>query len=471
MIKYFSKIITESVNSDFAITQDEYDEYSDAICKTKRTKEFTNLLWLVKKYAILFDKENFEKLLKGKTLDEKIISIGVQKDIVKLCKKIGDEVKLLPQLLTAEQRQLVIDNKIDPNDLTIDLETQKGRDIIAKRYISLIEKLVRQYKNKSSLSDEELRSAAYLGLTNAMNEYKNPEELKKSGKEGKMSFTNYAAYRIQQQILNDMNNYSRNVHISDYYQKQIKTDEEGVIPSEVSLDKPYFGKDDDEAYTLSNYIGFSTDDEQLEQKEKEQMYKKLFARIESKFSLRDCNFLYKTFGVNGQKQEKVKDIAREYNISSPAVTQAVTRIIKFMSTDSVCKSIKHAFESLIDDYIINKALFIYDKPKDEIIESFLYDDIYMIIESVNRFSDRKKFEEIINKATDFLSVNEALFIYDVIRGVIVLDEKQVKKHRAELALFLENVYPENAYKKESAENIINTMNELKDIAIKFKIKW
>lgn len=471
MIKYFSKIITEHVNQDFAITQEDFDKYEVAISKTKRTKEFTNLLWLVKKYPILFDKENFEKLLKGKTLDNKLISIDAQKDIVKLCKKIGDEVKLLPQLLTAEQRQLVIDKQIDPNDLTIDLETQKGRDVIAKRYIALIEKIVRQYKDKSSLSDEELRSAAYLGLTNAMNEYKNPIELKKMGKESNMSFTKYAAYRIQQAILDDMNNNSRNVKISDYYQNKIKSNEDGVVPSEISLDKPYFGKDDDEAYTLSNYIGFSTDDDQLEQREKEQMYKKLFARIESKYSQRDCIFLYKTFGVNGYTQEKVKDIAKEYNISSPAVTQAVSRIIKFMSTDSICKSIKNAFESLVDDYIINKALFIYDKPKDVIIESFLYDDIYMIIESANKFTDRKKFEKIINTATDFLSVSEALFIYDVIRGVILLDERLAKKHRAELALFLENVYLEKSYKKESVDVIIDAMNELKNIALKFNIKW
>ena len=60
------------------------------------------------------------------------MSGNVLKDITKLAKKVGDEVRLLPQLLSLSQREAVIDKRIDPNDLTLDLETEQGRNAIAK---------------------------------------------------------------------------------------------------------------------------------------------------------------------------------------------------------------------------------------------------------------------------------------------------------------------------------------------------
>ena len=222
-MKVFSKILLESKNDVFVLTSDELVRYKEAISKTKRSKEFMNLLWVVSQYPELLEKEVLEDVLKGK-YTQKVSSIdsNVLKDITKLAKKVGDEVRLLPQLLSLSQREAVIDKRIDPNDLTLDLESEQGRNAIAKKYIPLIEKLVRQFEKECALSKEELRSAAMVGLVNAMNEYKNPEELEKAGKSGNMSFTNYAAYRIKQQILKDITEYSRDVKISKYYQDKLK---------------------------------------------------------------------------------------------------------------------------------------------------------------------------------------------------------------------------------------------------------
>lgn len=469
-MKVFSKILLVESNNTFAITLDEFDKYAKVIEKTKRSKEFLDLLWLVSKYEVLFNQEAMENVLNGKFLKSDVLSNDIQKDIHKLAKKCGDEIRLLPQLLSAAQRQAVIDKRIDPNDLTLDLESEKGRGEIAKKYIPLIEKLVKQFEDKSPLSKEELRSAAMLGLVNAMNDYKNPEELEKAGKSGNMSFTSYAAYRIKQQILNDINDFSRDVKISKYYQNKLK-DEGEDTNREFSIDSLYANDDDDKPMSIDRFFGLAEEDDTLSMREKEEMYNKLFKRIESKFSVRDCTMLYKVFGVNGYKPEKVKDIAKELGISSPAVVQACSRIVKFCANDKYCQELKKAYESLVDDYVINKLFEVYKADKNTIIESFLYDDLYILMESLKRWNNKDKFQKVINNATDELNIDDALFIYNILQNKIQLDENSIKKYKAAIIRFLENVYPDTSFKKMKNPEIVEQLNELKTIALKFAIIW
>ena len=151
-MKVFSKILLESKNDVFILTSDEFNRYKEAISKTKRSKEFMNLLWIVSQYPVLLEKDVLEDVLKGK-YTQKVSSIdsNILKDITKLAKRVGDEVRLLPQLLSLSQREAVIDKRIDPNDLTLDLETEQGRNAIAKKYIPLIEKLVKQFEDRKSV--------------------------------------------------------------------------------------------------------------------------------------------------------------------------------------------------------------------------------------------------------------------------------------------------------------------------------
>lgn len=470
-MKVFSKILLESKNDVFILTSDELDRYKEAISKTKRSKEFMNLLWIVSQYPVLLEKEVLEDVLKGK-YTQKVSSIdsNILKDITKLAKKVGDEVRLLPQLLSLSQREAVIDKRIDPNDLTLDLETEQGRNAIAKKYIPLIEKLVKQFEKESSLSKEELRSAAMVGLVNAMNEYKNPEELEKAGKSGNMSFTNYAAYRIKQQILSDMTEYSRDVKISKYYQDKLKNAGEDTT-REFSIDSLYADGDDDTPMSIDRFFGLAEEDDTLEQKEKEELYSKLFKRIESKFSTRDCIMLYKVWGVNGYKPVKVKDIAKELGISAPAVVQACARIIKFVANDKYCKDLKNAYESLVDDYVFGKLFEVYKENRNTIIESFIYDDLYILLEELKRWNNKDKFQNTVNKATDELNIDDALFIYNILQNKLLLDEKSVKKYKLPVIRFLENVYPNKAFKKATLAELVSELEDLKTVSLKFAIAW
>ena len=470
IMKVFTKLayITESRKDNTALTQEEFDKYAKAVNATKRSKEFKQLLWLAGQYPELLDKDILKEIIdSGKTIAT--LPVDTVKDIYTLAKKCGSETRLLPQFLTASQRDFVIAKRIDVNDLTLDLETPKGRNEIARRYMPLIEKLVHQYADKCPLSKEELRSAAMIGLTNAMNEYKNPEELEKAGKGGNMSFTNYAAYRIKQQILADITDFSRNVKISDYYQNKLKDSGEDTN-REFSIDR-MFGDSEDGPMAIDRFFGLADDDDFMKNREEDEAWKKLFKRIESKFSQRDCIVFYRICGVNGYKPEKTKDIAKELGVSSPAVTKIYNKIIKFMSEDKECQALKGMFEAVAEKYIVNKMCETYAMDKAGIIDSFLFDDTYMLIESLTRWNSKDKFQKAVNNATDFLNVDDALFIYNILQNKTDLTEKNLKAHRNAVVKFLNEIYPENTYKNAKNEELVETLRELQSVSMKFQIAW
>ena len=64
-MKVFSKILVESTGETFAITSDDFSRYAKVIERTKRSKDFISLLWLVGQYEILFNQETLENVLKG----------------------------------------------------------------------------------------------------------------------------------------------------------------------------------------------------------------------------------------------------------------------------------------------------------------------------------------------------------------------------------------------------------------------
>lgn len=469
-MKVFTKLnnILESKKENTTLTQKEFDEYAKVINATKRSKEFKQLLWIVGQYVNVLDADVLKEIIDGKTTSVNLPN-DVSKDIYNLAKKCVSETKLLPQLLTKSQREFVIAKRIDVNDLTLDLETPKGRNEIVRRYMPLIEKMVNQHAEKCPLSKEELRSAAMVGLTNAMNEYKNPEELEKAGKGGNMSFTNYAAYRIKQQILADITDFSRNVKISVYYQNKLKDAGEDTS-REFSIDS-MFGDSEDGPMNIDRFFGLADDSDFMNNREEEQAFEKLFKRIESKFSQRDCIVFYKVWGVNGYKPEKTKDIARELGVSSPAITKICNKILKFMSEDKECQALKGAFESLAEGYIINKMCETYEMEKADIIESFLFDDTYILIESLTKWKSKDKFQKTINNATDFLNVDDALFIYNTLQNKEELNEQNIKKYKNAIIKFLSEVYPDSSYKNAKNDELENIMRELQSVSMKFQIAW
>lgn len=468
IIKAKSIALNESQNTQ-VLDIDEFESYLEALgSKMKLSKVFNDIITYCKQYNDLLDQGTFKCATEGKNTSKSVPG-EIVNDICKLYKKLGDEKGVLPQLLSKRQRQFVIDNRIDPNDLKLDLETPQGRNVVAKKYMRLVEKIVSQYNDKCSLSKEELRSAAMVGLTNAMNEYKNPEELEKLGKEGNMSFTKYAAYRIKQQILSDITNYSRNVKISNYYQGQLKDAGEDTS-REFSLDN-LFGNSEDEPMDIDRFLGIGEEDDYMSQKEKERAFNMLYSRIESKFSQRDCIVFYKVWGINGYKQERAKELSKELGITPAGVSKLCTRILKFISRDPQCQKLKGIFESLAEMYITNKLFECMNLPKEELIENLLFDDTYVLIESLTKWADKNKFIKCVNNATDSLNVDDALYIYKILANRLIISEKDFNRHKKAIASFLNAMNPQENYTSKGNEVLKEALLELQSVSQKFQIVW
>lgn len=499
-MKKFSQFITEAQNNSFAITVDEFDKYAAAIEKTKRTKDFVSLMWIIGQYTILFDREKLEKVLAGKFLnDVDICPMNIQKDIYKLAKKIGNEVKLLPQLLSAEQRQSVIDGEIEPEDLTLDLESKQGRDEIGRRYLPLINKMVNQFwKNGDCvLSKQELLSAAAAGLAEAINTYKNPSELKKyrettgDNKKGMISFTSYAAYKIKFQILGDIEDYGRTVKISNYNKKKFRDEhgEDANLPTEFSINNFKAHNGDGEEIEFDEFFGLGGKGDQrieatVDFKLKKEIYQKIFDRIKTKFSARDVNIFFRVNGIMGFKQEPAKDLAKEFGVSAPFISQQCGKIAKFIANDKVClelwKSIQESaggkltidpIELIEEDYLVNKLVGLLFEDKKTIIESLLFDDYYIMLESLVKWNSKDKFQKAVNKATDDLNVDDALFIYNILQNKALLDAKSVKKYKDAVIRFLENMYPDQSFKNAKVDDLGAELNDLRTISLKYAIVW
>lgn len=193
------------------------------------------------------------------------------------------------------------------------------KNSLVKQYEPLINKLVNQFFSKVQCPWEDLKSYAYEGFSIAIQKY----DEKKSA----MSFSQYAAFAIRNNILTSLNNELRTVKLDAYAQK--KMIEVGVSTfNTISLDH----NSDDESENkvrkiiLSTLVkdGFSNGD----------VFDYLYSRVEDEFSYRDCEMFYRTFGLKDFEVTKNKDIAKIYNISEALSCQRVSRIVKWIRKDT-----------------------------------------------------------------------------------------------------------------------------------------
>ena len=95
------------------------------------------------------------------------------KELYQAITRVNRKNRLLeiPVFQTKEQFHDIITKKISPDEILMDLTSEESRNKIAKQYVPLVHKIIRQWFNKSSLGYDDLISIAYLGLTYAMNTF------------------------------------------------------------------------------------------------------------------------------------------------------------------------------------------------------------------------------------------------------------------------------------------------------------
>ena len=78
----------------------------------------------------------------------------------------------IPVFQTEEQFEAILDKKVSPDEIILDLSTERGRNEIAKKYDALVWKVARDFIGVSNFDLEELHAIGLEGLVDAMNTWR-----------------------------------------------------------------------------------------------------------------------------------------------------------------------------------------------------------------------------------------------------------------------------------------------------------
>lgn len=447
MIK-FTDIINESKKQEYngSITIKELEDY---INKTSRILPniVRDALYLVKKYEILEADDINDILGTNKSginsLAKKFdITPDLMEDLWTLLKDLKSNIKLFPHFLTPSEQNALIKGTAKIEDLTIDLETTQGKNEVIKMYTPIVNKIVNQYVGKSKLSKNDLMSAAMEGFAKAIDEWDRSK--------GQL-FKTYVSYRVQQQILNDIDKHGHSLSGTNWY----ATKKYGAeVLDAVSIDGMSRNEDGEIHQDRLAALGYNDGrDEEAEVKQ----WKKVFEILEKKFKQRDLDIFYSYFGLNGYKKEKSKDIAKRYGMSEGNIRNSIiNKILAFLKKD---KQTLELLVSLMDSYNESLMIELFGCDRDTILERLSNDDIYILLEEITKWNNKDVFKRALNNS---LSGNSDI-ILNILNGGFEEVDLNLKKYKKDIIKFLAGMYPTENMSKKTDVDIIEYMMELQEI--------
>lgn len=444
----FSCFFESQINTNPILTIEELNNYIDKTSKLLPTM-VKDTLYLIKKNIILdpevlinlmsVSKSGIKQISKKYNLSETVLE-----ELWRLLKSLKSNVKLLPHFQSPNERTDFIKGKLTVDDMVVDLSTQQGRNDAAKMYMPLIHKIVNQYVGKSKLSRQELISAALVGFTQAMNQW---DQTKGS------TFKSYAGYRVKQQILNDIDALSHTMGKTNWYSREKYGT---AMLDAVSLDG-MIGMDDDGDFKQDRLSALGVDDKDIsiDRDEMKQM-KQIQELIEKKFKQRDVDIFYRYFGLAGYKREKSKDIAKSYGMSEGNIRNAViNKIISYLRND---RNAMEIISNLRDLYNESLMLELIGCDADYIVEFLSNDDVYILLEELNRWENREVFNRTLEKSLENIN-NEKEIIY-ILKGDFEYLDSHLKKDKKLIVTFLNNMYPTENMSKKTDVSLLEYMSEL-----------
>lgn len=444
------------INND-TLTINDIESYLSAV-KKRIPEPIANIIYLTIKYELTTQKDidSIKSANKGQLKTIAFKHNMSEAEIVGLwesLKTLKNNIRLLPQYQTSSERKAFMSGKLDMSDIAIDLETSAGRNSCAKQYMKMVHKIVNSYVGSCRLGKPELMSAGLQGFTDAMNDWR------KNGDESAVPFKTYAAYRVKQQILNDINNYSYSLKTNWYGISKMGS---GLLTA-VSLDGMPKDEDGDFKNDHLKYLGVEDKNTNLTGTE-EDNWNSLYKLIESKHKQRDIDVFYRYFGLKGYQKEKGKDIAKSLGISPSMITGIINSILKNLKNDS------KAMDILVDlQTSYNESLMfdIMNLDKEMIIESIVSDNTFILLEELTRWSDKKVYINTINTALENLDSSEEKIINDILKNNFDYLDSKLKPNKKIIIKFLSSVYPTESFSRKTDVALLEYMMELIDLHKKY----
>ena len=197
--------------------------------------------------------------------------------------------------------------------------TEQEKNQLVAQYEPLINKLVAQFYKAVVYDWDSIKSMAYEGFSLALNKY---DEQRSS-----MTFMQFAAFEIRNNIMTCLTNESRTVKLPFNEQKKRKDNSETLFTT-VSMDLTRDNGNDEVApreIKLGMYENAKFDDGDV--------FEYFYTRLEQTFPKRECEMFYKTFGLKGYEETPNLKIAEEYGVSEGLISQKKKKIIEWIRKD------------------------------------------------------------------------------------------------------------------------------------------
>lgn len=443
--------------SNSVLSSKDIQEYLDAV-KKLIPSQIADLIYLTAIYGLgtqkdIDDIKNASKGQLNRIAFKLDISLDKAEEIWKILKDIKTNLRLLPQYQTASERRAFMSGKLKMSDITIDLDTSAGRNACAKQYMPMVNKIVNDYVGKSRLDKPELMSAALQGFTAAMNDWR------KDGKEDtSVPFKTYAAYRVKQQILADINTFSYTVNTNHYAMYKFGSE----MLASISIDHDI---DSDDEFKQDRIAAIGTEDPNYNlTKSEEDNWNSLYKLIERNFKQRDADIFYRYFGLKGYQKEKAKDIAKSLGMGAPAVTNIVKAMLAILKKDPKAMDILSDIQASYNESLMCDLMNL---NKDSIVEAILSDNTFILLEELTRWSNKNVYLNSLNTAFDNLESNETNIIKTILENDFDHLDKVYKKEKTSIMKFLGLMYPTESFKKKSDVSILEYMTELSELYKKY----
>jgi RNA polymerase sigma factor (sigma-70 family) len=331
-------------------------------------------------------------------------------------------------------------------DITIDLETSAGRNAAAKMYHPMLLKIVSGFVGQSRLGKPELMSAASQGFVDAMNDWR------KNGDESAIAFKKYAAQRIRQQILNDINAYSHTFSTNWYGVKKMGA---GMLDA-VSLDG--LPKNMDGEFDQDRLAHMGTEDPNYNlTKNEEENWAELYKIIEDTFKQRDVDIFYRYFGLKGQNKEKAKDIAKSMGMSPGNIKPIIDKILKTLKKNPRAMDL---FLDLQATYNESLLLDLMGMDKEQMIEAIISDDMFILLEELTKWANKDVFKGTLYNVLDELGPREGKVIEEILDNDFDFLDRHFKADKKLIIKFLGLMYPTENFSRRTDVALLEYMEEL-----------
>ena len=111
---------------------------------------------------------------------------------------------------------------------------------------------------------------------------------------------------------------------------------------------------------------------------------------------------------------------------------------------------------------------LFGSDKDTIMESLVNDDMYILLEELNRWSNKLVFNNAIEAALYNLSAREKDIIYDILNSDIQYLDDNFKKNKKVIILFLSNIYPSENFSRKTDVSLLDNIYELQEYYNRYK---